>query len=111
MELDDPAAEELRGSIAAVVDSNLAGPAALLAAFTEVQQELDAAGGAGGHLAAWLSVEHSLQETEAEIERLLQVRHFCMLPVGICLLTFGTGRVNVLVCVALSYIPIMHGLS
>jgi hypothetical protein len=74
MELDDPLAEQLRSNISAILDANLAGPAALLSSFAEVQQELDAAGGAGGHLVGWLAGDHSLQDTAAEIERLLQVR-------------------------------------
>ena len=73
MELQDPVVDPLRQSISDILDSNLAGPAALLEAFNEVQQQLDAAGGSGGHLDAWLAGQHSLQETEAEIERLLQV--------------------------------------
>lgn len=74
MELDDPLAEQLRGNICAILVANLAGPAALLSSFAEVQQELNATGGPGGHLVGWLAGEHSLQETAAEIERLLQVR-------------------------------------
>jgi hypothetical protein len=74
MELDDPLAEQLRSNICVILDANLEGPAALLSSFNEVQQELNAAGGPGGHLVGWLAGEHSLQETEAEIERLLQVR-------------------------------------
>lgn len=73
MELDDPVAEPPRRRVSDILDSNLIGPAALLEAFKEVQEQLDAAGGSGGHLDAWLAGEHSLQETEAEIERLLQV--------------------------------------
>uniref|UniRef100_A0A383V949 AAA+ ATPase domain-containing protein n=1 Tax=Tetradesmus obliquus TaxID=3088 RepID=A0A383V949_TETOB len=73
MELDDPLAEQLRGNICAILVANLAGPAALLSSFAEVQQELNATGGPGGHLVGWLAGEHSLQETAAEIERLLQL--------------------------------------
>lgn len=79
MEQGDSLAGQLRDSINSILDTNLAGPAALLASFCEVQRELDAAGGAGGHLVGWLAGEHSLQDTEAEIERLLQVCHHCFL--------------------------------
>jgi hypothetical protein len=85
IELNDPLAEQLRGNICSILDANLAGPAALLSSFAEVQQELDAAGGPGGHLVGWLAGEHSLQETAAENERLLQVRRL-LLPVLVMLL-------------------------
>ncbi|KAF6265404.1 dynein heavy chain 6 [Scenedesmus sp. NREL 46B-D3] len=73
MELDDPLAEQLRANIGDILDANFAGPAALMGDFVEVQQYLIAAGGPGGHLVGWLSGEHSLQETAAEIDRLLQL--------------------------------------
>lgn len=74
MELQDPVADAVRSNISYILDSNLAGPSALLAAFTEVQQTLEAAGGTPEQLAVWLNGEHSLQEAEAAIGQLLQVR-------------------------------------
>lgn len=73
MELQDPAAEAVRQNISDILDSNLAGPSALLTAFEEVQKALDAASGSPEQLDAWLLGEHSLQEAEAAIESLLQV--------------------------------------
>jgi hypothetical protein len=42
-----------------------------------VQQQLREAEGEDGHLATWLAGQHSMQETAAEIDRLLQVC-FCL---------------------------------
>lgn len=73
MDLHDPAAGVLRSSISAVLDRNLEGPAALMASFKELQQDLNAAGSSSSHLEAWTTDKHSLQETAAEAGRLLQV--------------------------------------
>lgn len=71
---DDPAAAAARASIAAVLDANLAGPADLLGEFESMRAQLAAADGAGSHLEGWLARERSLEETAAEIDRLLQVQ-------------------------------------
>lgn len=55
------------------LSANLAGPTALLDAFAVVQQEMQAAEGDEGHLATWLAGQHSMQDTAAEIDRLMQV--------------------------------------
>lgn len=55
------------------LSTNLAGPTSLLEAFTVVQQQLREAEGDDGHLATWLAGQQSMQETAAEIDRLLQV--------------------------------------
>lgn len=55
---------------------NLAGPTALLEAFAAVQQELKAAEGSEGHLAMWLVGQHSMQETDVEIDRLMKVTQY-----------------------------------
>jgi hypothetical protein len=51
----------------------VAGPTALLEAFATVQQDMKAAEGDDGHLASWLAGQHSMQETAAEINRLMEV--------------------------------------
>lgn len=42
-----------------------------------MQQELKAAEGSEGHLAMWLAGQHSMQETAAEIDQLMQVITTC----------------------------------
>jgi hypothetical protein len=41
-----------------------------------VQQELKAAEGSEGHLAMWLAGQHSMQETDVEIDRLMKVTQY-----------------------------------
>ena len=73
MDADDPAAAGVRSHISNILSANMAGPVALLEALAAVQQQLEAAEGADGHLATWLAGQHSIQETAAEIDRLMQV--------------------------------------
>jgi hypothetical protein len=73
MDAQDPVAATVRERIADILSANLAGPTALLEAFAAVQTDLQAAEGTEGHLASWVAGQHSIQETAAEIDRLMQV--------------------------------------
>lgn len=69
--LEDPEVQELRGQLEVCLQRALEAPAALQESFSEyqalLQQEPEA------YAQAWVSEQHSLEETEQEIERLLQV--------------------------------------
>ena len=69
--MHEPLAEEMREQLQQLVWRGLAGPAALLEAFAEYQPLLSQS--AADYVAAWEAAGHTREETEQEVERLLQV--------------------------------------
>jgi hypothetical protein len=69
--MDEPLAEEMRQQLKELIWRGLQGPAALLNDFAEYQTLLHQS--AADYVAAWETAGHAREETEQEVERLLQV--------------------------------------